>query len=131
MNSDDNVDPLNLGFGRTSLSVVNHHGSPKEQYQATSNHYLAREVSDSNDEVVETSDNEELAFDLALQRPSYWLAPSLYPPFLQTTDSKPSRLSQPAIGPAAQPSTVRSVLCASRFNCICLSRPLVNHIVVS
>jgi len=122
MDSDDDADPLNLGGRRTNLSRVNHRGAPKEQPRPTPIHDPAIETSGIEDEVVETSDNEELAFDLALQRPSYWLAPSLYPPFLQATDSKLPCLSQQAIGSSSvQASTVRSVLCVSTFIVICFS----------
>lgn len=108
MNSDDDAVPSNLGYHGPNLSVVNRCGIPEQQYQATSSRYPPRKTSDIDDEVVETSDNEELAFDLALQRPSYWLAPSLYPPFLQATDPKPPCLSQQAIrSPSAQPPIVR------------------------
>jgi len=111
MNSEDDVDSLNLGYGRPNPIVVNHRGAPREQPQATANQVPAGEAPVIDDEVVETSDNEELAFGLALQRPSYWLAPSLYPPILQTTDPSRLCLSQQAVGPSsAQPSPVGSTL---------------------
>jgi hypothetical protein len=116
MNSDDDVDPLNLGCTRPNRIIVNHCGAPSEQPRATINQVPAEVASGTEDEVVETSDNEELACDLALQRPSYWLAQSLYPPFLRTTDSKPLYLSQQAVGPSSvQPSTVSSILYALKF----------------
>jgi hypothetical protein len=110
MNSDGDVDPLKLGCGRTKLIVVNQCGAPREQPRAIENPVRARETSDIEDEVVETSDNEELAYDLALQRPSYWLAPSLHPPFLEIAYSNPAASSQQAIGSSsAQPPLVRPV----------------------
>jgi len=116
MNSDNAMDPLNQGCSRPHLIVVNRCGAPREHPQHTANQGPAVGASEIEDEVVETSDNEELAFDLALQRPSYWLAPSLYPPFLQTTDPKPLCLSQRAVGASSvQLSTVRSISYASRF----------------
>jgi len=122
MNGDDSLDPLNAGCIRANLIMVNRRGAPKEQLQATGNQVPAREMSDPEDEVVETSDNEELAFDHALQQPSYWLAPSLYAPYLQTAHSKPPCLSQHAIGSSsAQPSTVRFVLYVSGSFSTCLS----------
>lgn len=115
MNSDGDVDPLNPGCSYTNPIIMNHHATPREQRQASSNRLPAKQMSEIEDDVVETSDQEELAFDLALQQPSYWLAPSLYP-LHQTTDSTSPCFSQQAIGSSsAQPSTVRSVLSASRF----------------
>lgn len=116
MNSDDDVDSLNPACRRPNLIVVNHHGASREQPPATANQIPAGEASGVEDEVVETSDNEELALDLALQRPSYWLAPSLYPPLLQTTDPGRPCFSQQAVeSSSAQPSPVRSVSYTSRF----------------
>ncbi|SRR5258706_1688159 len=110
MNTDDDVDFLNPACRRPNLNVVNHRGASKEQPPVTSNQVLAGEASDVEDEVVETSDNEELALDLALQRPSYWIARSLYPPVPQTTDPKRPRFSQQAVeSSSAQPSPVRSI----------------------
>ena len=116
MNSDDDVDSLNPAGRRPNLIVVNHHGASREQLPATENQVLAGEASDVEDEVVETSDNEELALDLALQRPSYWLAPSLYPPIPQATDQKRLCFSQRAVeSSSVQPSPVRSISYTSRF----------------
>jgi len=110
MNSDGDVDPLDLGCTRPKLILVNHRGASREQPRATTNQVPAGGADTIEDEVVETSDNEELAVDLALQRPSYWLAPSLYPPLLQTTDPERLCLLPRAVGPSsAQPSPVCSV----------------------
>jgi hypothetical protein len=127
MNSDDEV-----GCGRPKLIVVNYRGGSREQLQAAANQVPAREASAIEDEIVETSDNEELAFDLALQRPSYWLAPSLYPPFLQTTDPERLCLSQKAVGSSsAQPSPVRSILNFTVHLVHTPTKHLANHIVIS
>ena len=116
MNSDDDADPLSQGCSHPNLIVVNYCGASREQHQVTANQVPAGAVSDAEDEVVETSDKEELALDLVLQRPSYWLAPSLYPPFLQTTDPERIYLSQQAVGSSsAQPSPVRPILYALQF----------------
>jgi len=82
MSSDDDVDPLNAGRDRPKLISVNYRGASREQPQATTNQVPAGGASITEDAAVETSDNEDLAVDLALQRLPYWLAPSLYPPFL-------------------------------------------------
>ena len=108
MNSEEHPIPFKITHRRPDFRPVNHRGTPGKQPRPSTNPVLTGQLPNIEDEVVGTSDTEELAFDLALQRPSYWLAPSLYPVSLHTTDPDALSVSNLAVGPSqAQPETVR------------------------